>query len=456
MTARLTRTHFFASLLLPPCSTLSRLAGRGRAPAPPSAQALPASNRQPGPSHRQHASRVKTARCSYLDATSTSLMAVKAQFDTNSVEFALTSAEDVSQFVLATYGLAEPEIRPGGPLDQDPDSTRSTDPLGEGFELWPFTITEDDLRLVIQARNSEIDDLDMYVMRDANQDGFFDIDEELTNWSWNWDAEEQVDLRLPEPGDYLLAIHAYWGSGAYDLVYHRITTADQNGSAWMTDVPASLAAGAQVAMQYHWSRPINSGKDYFGLITLGDKSDPVALGFQRVNIMGSTPAVAKTANHDLVALGGLVNYEIMLTNAAQAARTVNLADAIPAQLAVDPNSITGGAVLANGSITWNGQLPAHGSAVQVAAANFPLGGYVSLASLGIAPMPVNSFLGGDDEQVRFEDLPAFRYLGNEYTTLCMMSNGYLVVGGCLAPNSMTSRTFPTVCRSCLPQQGPTI
>jgi uncharacterized repeat protein (TIGR01451 family) len=402
-------------------------------PAPLSGQALPVAGRpaKAGVPQRSASQRM-TADAATVDATWTSLMAVNAQFDTDSVEFALTSDMDVSDFVLATYGLAAAEVAHGGPLDQDPDSDSSTDPLGEGFELWPFTITEDDLRLVIQARNSEIDDLDMYVMRDANQDGFFDIDEELTNWSWNWDNWEQVDLRLPEPGNYLLAIHAYWGSGTYDLLSYRITTADQNLSAGMTGVPDDLIAGNQYVMQYHWSRPIDPGTDYFGIITLGDGTGPTALGFQRVNISGDTPAVNKVADRDLVARGGMVNYAVTLTNAAQTARAIDLEDAIPEQMAVDPNTVTGGATLANGMITWNGELPGRGSVVQVAPGGFPLGGYVSLAGLGVEPLPVDPFLGGDDEQVEFDDLPAFRYLGNEHSALCMMSNGYLVLDGCRA------------------------
>ncbi len=115
-------------------------------PAPLSGQALPVAGRpaKAGVPQRSASQRM-TADAATVDATWTSLMAVNAQFDTDSVEFALTSDMDVSDFVLATYGLAAAEVAHGGPLDQDPDSDSSTDPLGEGFELWPFTITEDDL-----------------------------------------------------------------------------------------------------------------------------------------------------------------------------------------------------------------------------------------------------------------------------------------------------------------------
>ena len=55
------------------------------------------------------------------------------QFDTDAVDF--TSTITVTTCALATYGLATPQVTPGGPLDQDPDSDSATAPLGEGVEI---------------------------------------------------------------------------------------------------------------------------------------------------------------------------------------------------------------------------------------------------------------------------------------------------------------------------------
>ena len=380
-----------------------------------------------------HATQLDGAQPAIADVRWSSLRPLNAQFDQDAVDFTVSSTIDVASFALATYGLATPYVVHGGPIEQDPDSDAYTDTYGEGFQLWPFTVTADDVRLIIQARNSQIDDLDMYAMRDANGDGYFDIDEELVNWSYHSGNFEQVDFRLPEPGNYLLAVHAYWGSGTYDLKYYRITTADQDRSAWMTGTPSSLAAGSQYTMQYHWDRSVDANAEYFGMITLGNAADPAAFGYQRVDLVGDTPAVVKTADRANAAVGDTVNYEITLTNVAQTDRAIELADAIPGNVTVAPGSITGGASLAGDTITWSGALPSRGSAVQIAPGNFAPGGYISLAGLGIDPLPVDPIFGGDDEQILFEDLPAFRYLGNEHTALCMMSNGYLVLDGCRPP-----------------------
>ena len=421
--------------------TLAALSTAAMSLTPPSARSLAAPAKQvagaptkPFPTRGAiRATQLETLQPAAADVRWSSLRPIMAQYDQDARDFTVTSNIVVTSFTLATYGLVTPQIMHGDPLEQDSDSDSSTDPLGEGFKLWPFTVTADDLRLVIQARNSQIDDLDMYVMRDANNDGQFDIELELENWSWNWDAEEQVDLRLPEPGNYLLAIHAYLGSGAYDLKWHRITTADQNRSAWMTGVPASLAAGGQYTMQYQWDQPVDPDADYFGIVTLGTDEDPTAFGFERVDLVGNVPAVAKTTDRETAVVGDTISYTVTLTNAAQISRTIELSDTVPGNLAVLPGSLTGGATLAGGKVSWNGTLPGRGSSVQIAPASFPLGGYVSLASLGVKPLPVDSFLGGDDEQILLDDLPAFRYLGNEHTALCMMSNGYLVLDGCRVP-----------------------
>ncbi|MFQ5595460.1 MAG: S8 family peptidase, partial [Anaerolineae bacterium] len=285
-----------------------------------------------------------------------SLAGVKTQFDVSSTDFNLQSGVNVDPFAINAYGLVDPVRTAGGPLDQDPDQDASTDPMGEGFELYPYTLTSDVLWFVVQTRESEINDIDLYLLYDADTSGTFEWPGELIDADTSGDANEEVEAVMPQAGDYLVAVHAWAGSGAYTLKTYQVTTADDTLT--LIDAPASIEAANNYAMQVAWDRQIDQGEEYLGAITMGDSEDATAVGFVPVRIIGDVPAVQKSVSSDAVFTGDSLDYEIVVANADVQERQMDLSDAIPSNVTVDPASITGGATLDGSTITWSGTLPA--------------------------------------------------------------------------------------------------
>ncbi len=375
-----------------------------------------------------------------VPAVWSSLEKIETQFDASRTDFDLLSGVNLDPFVINAYGLVEPTRTAGGPLDQDPDQNANTDPLGEGFELYTYTLSSDVMWFVAQTRESEITDIDLYLLYDADGSGTFEWPDELIDSDTSGDPNEEVDVTLPAAGDYLVAVHAWAGSGRYTLKTYQVTTAEMEQSLSVLNAPSSIMAAGKYAMQVSWDRQIDQGEEYLGLITLGSADDPASLGVAPVRVTGITPAVQKMVSPDAVFTGESVDYEVVLANADPISRETTLADVMPDNMTVDPASITGGATLEDGTVTWSGALPAGGQVtIGPSTTHF---GYVSLASLGVTPIDVDD-INLDDLGVNFRGATV-SYLGDQYDTICMVTNGYLVMGGCTSGDdiSVTPQQFP--------------
>lgn len=367
---------------------------------------------------------------------------IMTQWDASRALFTLESGVNEDPFVIGAYGLVEPTEVVGGPLEQDPDQEAETDFLGEGFETFEFTATEDTLWLLAQTTESEVADLDVYLAYDANSDGEFTFDEVIDS-STSPDAQEEVSVQMPEPGDYVVGVQAWAGEGAYTFRSVVLTTGDASDSLILQDAPDSISAAETYEMQLAWDADIDAGDEYFGLVTMGNADDPTAVGFAPVRITGIVEAVQKSVSPAEIQTEETADYEIVLTNAGAEAMEYNLADDVPDDVAVVPDSVTGGATVdANGDVTWSGTVPGATEAVVIGPSETQGFGYVSLASLGIGPIETD-FTALDDAAVNFDGDPV-SYLGNEYELICMVTNGYLVMGGCESADDIvtTAQQFP--------------
>lgn len=369
-----------------------------------------------------------------------SLGNIKTQFDVGQIAFDLLSSVDQDPFVINAYGLADPVRTAGGPLDQDPDQNTNTDPLGEGFALYTYTITSDVLWFVAQTRDSEIRDLDLFLLYDADGSGTFDWPGELIDADQSPDPNEEVDIALPASGEYLVAVHAWAGSGTFTLKTYEVTKAALGQSLEVLDAPESITAGSAYTMQVAWDHQIDQGEDYFGMVTLGTEDDPIAIGFAPMRVVGDVPAVDKAVNRDKVPRGEGVDYQVVLANTDVEERDMELTDVIPDSLEIDPASIVGDATLSDGTVTWRGALPPAEHMVVIGpSAHF---GYVSLAGLGVSPISIDD-LDLDDVGVNI-DINPVAYLGVEYERICAVTNGYVVMGGCTSSDDVRAvpQKFP--------------
>jgi subtilisin family serine protease len=144
-----------------------------------------------------------------------------------------------------------------------------------------------------------------------------------------------------------------------------------------------------------------------------------------ITIVRRDPQVTldKDCDPTTVARNATTECTITITNEGMPDATVEVVDDLPSRLALVPGSVEGAEVVGNG-VRFSGTLAgAEPPGVEIAAGGPPFG-YFALTSAPVGGV-------GDESIVNFT-LPAaaaYRYGGELYTGVGMVSNGYLVAGG---------------------------
>jgi hypothetical protein len=118
-------------------------------------------------------------------------------------------------------------------------------------------------------------DLDLYVVRDANNDGVFSSSEIVAS-SAGGTANESVNLVSPPDGNYQLWVHGYAvaGTPAFTLNVNAVQGNDLTVSGLPT---GPVPAGTQVTLHVDYNKAMTSGQTYNGELLLGPTTAPSAL-----------------------------------------------------------------------------------------------------------------------------------------------------------------------------------
>jgi hypothetical protein len=126
---------------------------------------------------------------------------------------------------------------------------------------------------VSTALNS--DDLDLFVVYDANGDGNF-TNSEIVGSSTTGTSNEFVELVAPPDGDYQVWVQGWsvTGSPQFTLTIDAI----QGNDLTVTGIPdGPVAAGEPVTLTVEFNREMTAGETYFGELQLGPPTAPTAL-----------------------------------------------------------------------------------------------------------------------------------------------------------------------------------
>jgi len=103
-----------------------------------------------------------------------------------------------------SFGWARPIWQPNEVVQQDTAGTVSSSSYSREFNL------EDAQRIMVEIdSNGARDDLDLYVYRDADNDGLIDWSSEEEGRSGNWNSDEEVIIDNPQDGRWFVAVHGY-------------------------------------------------------------------------------------------------------------------------------------------------------------------------------------------------------------------------------------------------------
>jgi len=103
-----------------------------------------------------------------------------------------------------TFGWSRPLWHPNEIASQDTVGTISTSSYTRELDI------ENAHRLKVEIdSNGPRSDLDLYVYRDADQDGVIDWSSEEEGRSGNWNSDEEVVIDSPQDGRWFIAVHGY-------------------------------------------------------------------------------------------------------------------------------------------------------------------------------------------------------------------------------------------------------
>ena len=159
---------------------------------------------------------------------------------------------------------------------------------------------------------------------------------------------------------------------------------------------------------------------------------PSSLPLQRPALAPDQPAatdldlISKSASPASVAAGGTLHYSVTLTNTTNITQSFKVTDVVPSGVTYLTNSATGGFVYnsASHTLTATRTLNAFHGDVLTATGAPP---YTEISSTVSANICQTYFSDCDNNAITLAGVP-FRYLGVDYTTITLDSNGFVLPG----------------------------
>jgi uncharacterized repeat protein (TIGR01451 family) len=290
-------------------------------------------------------------------------------------------------------------------------------------------------RLVVEVLETTSPDLDMMVLFDSDGDGVpeqSDLDGNECQ-SATGGPFEYCDIPNPVAGTWFALIANFEESAmapdSVTLANVAVPTFDAGNL--MVDGPETVPAATEFDLRVIWDEPmLEPGDHYYG--AFGISTSPVAendVGIVPVNLIRREDDVSKSVSPDSVEPGmgeEVVTYTIDIQNPRPVSVTYAITDVLPEGVTFGGFTIQGGATYSDGVVSWSGVMDAMLPSVEVVEDASPFG-YFPMASIGISEMSCNDTC--DEYAVNLSGLDPFSYLGDSYTTLAMVTNGYVVPGG---------------------------
>ncbi|MCW5849828.1 MAG: S8 family serine peptidase [Anaerolineae bacterium] len=336
---------------------------------------------------------------------------------------------------LTVYGLVAPD-RYRLSITADQDQTPDTHPLDPayGWRVVTTTIEAATKLLVAQSGHGSaaLRDVDLYVLRDANGDGRFDLHTEVVQASHGLTVDEELRIEDPLAGVYAIAAYDRAGQGDFDLRLWRVGSQRANFQAeWE---PGPVLAGRPYTVRLRWQVAPPSGETLFGVVRLAAPrgevhSIPVSLTRQ------AESDLTLDAKPSTVEAGRPVTYSYTVTNYDDQPVEYVLTDQLPANLRPAPDTLEGWTYdPVNQRLQTRFSLPPARTPIDFISSDGRPSAALRFIDLptefGTGPLPQGRY--GDDVGIDLplpEDSPALTYMGQTYRMVGLVSNGYLVPGG---------------------------
>jgi subtilisin family serine protease len=195
---------------------------------------------------------------------SPSSVALDTAADTGSFDVTFRSGIDLDGLTADAFGLSQPSVTTQTAQQDNPD-----DPSTASVKV-PFTVSHAGHVTVTTALAGN--DIDLYVLRDANGDGQFTVDE-IVAASAGGTGNESVELTSPPDGNYQVWVHGFGVSGS--PTFPLTIDAVQGNDLQVSGLPSGpVPANTPVTLHVAFSKQMVSGQDYDGELRIGPNVAP--------------------------------------------------------------------------------------------------------------------------------------------------------------------------------------
>lgn len=181
------------------------------------------------------------------------------------------SSIPLSGLVVEGFGLGKPETASGLPASQDDPN----DPSSASFTQ--VVTIKHGARLEVSTSNSPGNDLDLFLLFDANKDGVFDWDSELIGASTTPTEEEFISVTFPQDGNYLIGVQGWsvpLGSATFDLTINAVQGYNLTAR---SPHKGPIRAGRSQNFMIYWDTTGLERGEYFGVVLIGPPEAPGAV-----------------------------------------------------------------------------------------------------------------------------------------------------------------------------------
>jgi hypothetical protein len=193
-------------------------------------------------------------------------VSISSPSDTGGFDVTFKAGIDLDGLVADGFGLSQPVTTTETAHQDNPG-----DPASASVKK-PFTLAHAARATITTALT---DDLDLFIVFDANNDGAFTTAEIIAS-SAGADGNESVTLVAPQDGNYQAWVQGFAvaGTPTFPLTIDAVQGTDLT----VTGIPAgAVPAGTPVTIHVAFSKTMVAGQDYFGELQLGPPTAPNAL-----------------------------------------------------------------------------------------------------------------------------------------------------------------------------------
>ena len=189
-------------------------------------------------------------------------------------EVTITSQIDMPGLQVQGFGMSVPEVMEDVPVGQDDPNS----PASAAFKH-DVTLGTQAGRFIVTVDGEDDDDLDLFVMYDANGDGSFDYPAEQVGSSTSATGDERVQLGgFPPAGDYQIWVLGWAVNGdtsSFDMTVDTIS----GDAVGVEDAPDGLTAGVPAKIRVCADTTNLEGEDgpASGVLVMGPSGAPSLL-----------------------------------------------------------------------------------------------------------------------------------------------------------------------------------